>query len=194
MICHRVLLPTNTLCRPFRVYAVDGRSAQNTCRSKSLNERLWNSFLAVRSPVSAKTTYSVAVREFVAVAVLGYECGLTDTGFSDFLSTEITDLDASTCLELVCLVWITLIYSYKAINRWSAIDPVSERMFEKWKGFVKFMVIAYFEKGMAWVPIDRLQLEQTVMMGESEAPAIVAEKARIVFTTLETVAPQFPTL
>jgi len=31
-------------------------------------------------------------------------------------------------------------------------------------------------------------------MGEPEAPAIVAEKARIVFTTLETVAPQFPTL
>ena len=56
------------------------------------------------------------------------------------------------------------------------------------------MVIAYFEKGMIWIPIERLQLEQTAVNGKAESTERIAEKERIVFTTLETVAPQFPSL
>jgi hypothetical protein len=40
---------------------------------------------------------------------------------------------------------------------------------------------AYFDKGFAWFPINRLQLEQTATLGRAEAAPIVAERASLVF-------------
>ena len=34
-----------------------------------------------------------------------------------------------------------------------------------WKGFVSLILIAYFEKRMAWFPVDRLQMEVSAMTG-----------------------------
>ncbi len=48
------------------------------------------------------------------------------------------------------------------------------------------------EKRWAWTPIDRLQMELTAVTGRTERPHVVAEWARVVHTTLEQVAPQFP--
>lgn len=52
----------------------------------------------------------------------------------------------------------------------------------------------YFERRMSWFPIERLQLERAFTTGQSERPDVVAESARIVFTTLEVIAPQFPSM
>jgi hypothetical protein len=40
---------------------------------------------------------------------------------------------------------------------------------------------AYFDKGFAWFPINRLQLEQTATLGRAEPAPVVAERASLVF-------------
>ena len=60
----------------------------------------------------------------------------------------------------------------------------------RWQGFVKLIVTAYFAKRMAWYPLDKLRLEQLVNGLPADPPDIVAERARIVFTTLRFIAPQ----
>lgn len=52
----------------------------------------------------------------------------------------------------------------------------------------------YFERRMSWFPLERLQLERAFTTGQAERPDVVAESARIVFTTLEVIAPQFPSM
>ncbi len=54
------------------------------------------------------------------------------------------------------------------------------------------IVDGYFNRRMAWFPIDRLQMELLAVQGLSAAPHDVAEWARIVYTVLEKVHPQFP--
>eukprot|EP00198_Chlamydomonas_reinhardtii_P005633 XP_001694969.1 predicted protein [Chlamydomonas reinhardtii] len=84
---------------------------------------------------------------------------------------------------------------------------VSEPTFASWRGFVAMIVNGYFERRMAWYPLDRLQLELSAVQvggareeaeeeagnagGRSLPQEVVAEHARIVFTTLEKVYPQF---
>lgn len=73
-----------------------------------------------------------------------------------------------------------------------AAKPVSESTLKSWQGFVSLIVKGYMEKRWAWFPIDRLQMELTAVTGRTERPHVVAEWARVVHTTLEQVAPQFP--
>ena len=61
----------------------------------------------------------------------------------------------------------------------------------QWQGFVALITHAYFEKRMASFPIDRLQLELRVS-GRIERDDTVAEWSRVVYETLNHVAPQFP--
>lgn len=61
----------------------------------------------------------------------------------------------------------------------------------RWQGFVALICNAYFEKRMASFPIDRLQLELRVA-GRMERDDTVAEWSRLVYETLNHVAPQFP--
>ena len=44
-------------------------------------------------------------------------------------------------------------------------DPVSEATMNLWKGFFSLILGAYFEKRMAWFPVDRLQMEVSAMTG-----------------------------
>ena len=62
-----------------------------------------------------------------------------------------------------------------------------------WRGFVSMIVTGYFEKRWAWYPIERLQMELNATSGKSTQPALVSEWAGVVYATLESVAPQFPT-
>lgn len=73
-----------------------------------------------------------------------------------------------------------------------AAKPVSDETMQQWHGFVSLIVKGYIEKRWAWTPIDRLQMELSAVTGRNERPHIVAEWARVVHTTLEQVAPQFP--
>jgi hypothetical protein len=40
---------------------------------------------------------------------------------------------------------------------------------------------AYFHKGYAWYPIDRLQLEQAATLGRVEAAPVVAERMSVIY-------------
>lgn len=44
-------------------------------------------------------------------------------------------------------------------------NPVTDATLELWRGFVSLILSAYFEKRMAWYPVDRLQLEVSAVTG-----------------------------
>lgn len=73
-----------------------------------------------------------------------------------------------------------------------ADNPVTDDTIKEWSGFVSMIVDGYFNRRMAWFPIDRLQMELLAVQGLAAAPHDVAEWARIVYTVLEKVHPQFP--
>ena len=98
-------------------------------------------------------------------------------------------------LTEVGLVWLALTNTNEYMRvkkRWSTTEAVSKDFEHRWSGFVKLITNAYFVKRMAWFPLDRLQLEQMASCSKADSPSIVAERARIVFTTLRLIAPQFP--
>lgn len=76
--------------------------------------------------------------------------------------------------------------------RWSSTPPVSEEMMIQWKGFCAIIANAYYMRGMAWLPVKTLQLEQMAVVGRAEEPSLVASRMRLVFGTLEVVSPQWP--
>ena len=47
---------------------------------------------------------------------------------------------------------------------------------------------------MAWYDVKRLQLEQMAVVGVAEHPSVVNERMRLLFTLLNSVCPQFPTM
>lgn len=98
------------------------------------------------------------------------------------------------CMELVNLVWITLMTAQAGVVRWGTNPAVGEKTLETWGGFVSLIVRAYLERGMSGYPIDRLQTEILLSTGKAAEASLVAERARVVFTTLEAVAPQFPSM
>lgn len=67
-------------------------------------------------------------------------------------------------------VWVTLMLLNKSVTRWSTASPLSEPTLAAWKGFVTMIVDGYFDKRMAWYPIDRLQLELLGTHGLAPAP------------------------
>jgi hypothetical protein len=74
----------------------------------------------------------------------------------------------------------------------AADNPVTDDTIKDWAGFVSMIVDGYFNRRMAWFPIDRLQMELLAVQSLAAPPHDVAEWARIVYTVLEKVHPQFP--
>lgn len=60
-------------------------------------------------------------------------------------------------MSCVCLVWVTLLLS-KGGRRWARSPAVTEPTLALWRGFVTLICTAWFEKRMAWYPLDRLQV------------------------------------
>ncbi len=110
------------------------------------------------------------------------------------------DADDAGCSERVCetvsIVFITLgTLPQGTLKRWGKAEgAVSTRSLQLWRGFCSLISDAYFQKGYAWFPIDRLQLEQAATLGRVEAAPVVAERMSIVYQTLNTVAPRFPSM
>ncbi|KAK9863315.1 hypothetical protein WJX84_001159 [Apatococcus fuscideae] len=154
-------------------------------------------FYAVQQPASYNIRYSEALKAFARSAILAYECGYSE----DMMQQELDGLDthqgrdSTDCTVFLSLVWITIMLApNKSIRRWTQGAPVSDATLAAWRGFVSMIVDGWFEKRWAWYPINRLQMELSVATGRVEKPSVVAEMARIVYTTLETVAPQFPSM
>ncbi|CAL0325858.1 unnamed protein product [Lupinus luteus] len=155
------------------------------------------------------------LKEFITAGVNAYALGCTDEG----LRKELTDMKesgfeieamqnygGSTTLKSKiiseevdeCILWLSIIFitilctPQPTIVRWSSTPPVSDEVKLQWKGFCALIANAYFVKGMAWLPVKNLQLEQTAVMGQAEKPSVVASRMRLVFSTLEVVSPQWP--
>ncbi|XP_047958978.1 uncharacterized protein LOC125204369 [Salvia hispanica] len=155
------------------------------------------------------------LKEFISAGVNAYELGCTDEG----LRKELTDMKESGVeIEAMqtyggntglrssiisqevdeCIMWLSIVFitilctPQPTVVRWSSSPPVSEEMLISWKGFCAIIANAYYMRGMAWLPVKTLQLEQMAVMGCAEEPSLVASRMRLVFSTLEVVSPQWP--
>ncbi|CAF2134026.1 hypothetical protein HID58_013616 [Brassica napus] len=90
-----------------------------------------------------------------------------------------------------CILWLRIVFitilctPQHTIVRWSSTPSVSEETLSKWRGFCAVIANAYYIRGMAWLPVKTLQLEQMAVMGQAEDPSVVASRMRLVFSTLE---------
>lgn len=150
----------------------------------------------VQDPGKAKISYSLALQEFVLAALLSYECGQSEQGLREELRRESGREDDEGDEE--CVLWASLVAltitkaPRRTVKRWSVTQPISVQTEEGWSSFVQAIVDAYFTKGMVWYPIESLRLVQMTSFGYADRAWVVAERARIVFTVLETVYPQYP--
>lgn len=155
------------------------------------------------------------LKEFISAGVNAYALGCTDEG----LRKELMDLkDSGVEIEAMqtfggttslkskilseevdeCILWLSIIFitilctPQPTIVRWSSTPPVSAEIMLQWKGFCALIANAYYTRGMAWLPVKTLQLEQMAVVGSAEEPSVVASRMRLVFSTLEVVSPQWP--
>ncbi|PKI79082.1 hypothetical protein CRG98_000563 [Punica granatum] len=111
-----------------------------------------------------------------------------------------TSLKSKIVLEEIdeCILWVSITFitilctPQPTVVRWSSSPPVSDEILLQWKGFCALIANAYYIRGMAWLPVKTLQLEQMAVMGHAEEPSVVASRMRLVFSTLEVVSPQWP--
>lgn len=114
-------------------------------------------------------------------------------GGSTSLKSRISSEEVDECILWLSITFITILCTPQpTIVRWSAAPPVTEEILLQWKGFCAIIANAYFMRGMAWLPVKTLQLEQLAVVGHAEEPSVVASRMRLVFSTLEVVSPQWP--
>ncbi|OIS99404.1 PREDICTED: uncharacterized protein LOC109231044 [Nicotiana attenuata] len=133
-------------------------------------------------------------KELIALKESGAEIGAMETyGGSTTLKSKISSEEVDECIMWLSIIFITILCTPQpTIVRWSSTPSVSDEMIVQWKGFCAIIANAYFVRGMAWLPVKTLQLEQMAVAGHAEEPSLVASRMRLVFTTLEVVSPQWP--
>lgn len=155
------------------------------------------------------------LKEFIRAGVNAYALGCTGEGLRKELinlkesGLEIeamqsyggnTSVESKILYEEVeeCILWLSIIFitilctPQPTVVRWSSTPPVSEDTLLLWKGFCAIIANAYYVRGMAWLPVKTLQMEQMAVTGHSEEPSVVASRMSLVFSTLEVVSPQWP--
>ncbi|XP_072990940.1 uncharacterized protein [Typha latifolia] len=155
------------------------------------------------------------LKEFISAGVNAYALGCTDEGLRKELmdmkdsGDEIEDLQTfggGTSVKFKifseevheCILWLSIVFitilctPQPTVIRWSSTPPVSTEILHQWKGFCALIANAYYIRGMAWLPVKTLQLEQMAVIGRSEEPSVVASRMILVFSTLEVVSPQWP--
>lgn len=155
------------------------------------------------------------LKEFISAGVNAYALGCTDEGLrkelndmkesgveieamqryggNTSLKSKIIAEEADECILWLSILFITILCTPQpTIIRWSSTPPVSDEVRLQWKGFCAIIANAYFMRGMAWLPVKTLQLEQMAVVGRAEEPSVVASRMRLVFSTLEVVSPQWP--
>ncbi|CAO2842514.1 unnamed protein product [Amaranthus hypochondriacus] len=148
------------------------------------------------------------LKEFIKAGVNAYALGCTDEslrkelicmmetgieieamknyGGSTSLKSKILSKEVDECILWLSIIFITILCTPQpTIVRWSASPPVSEDVLHQWKGFCEIIANAYYLKGMAWLPVKILQLEQMAVAGHAEEPSIVASRMSLIFSTLE---------
>ncbi|XP_073124733.1 uncharacterized protein [Henckelia pumila] len=155
------------------------------------------------------------LKEFIIAGVNAYALGCTDEGLrkeladmkesgveieamkayggSTSLKYKIVSQEIDECILWLGIVFITILCTPQpTVVRWSSTPSVSDKMLLQWKGFCAIIANAYYMRGMAWLPVKTLQMEQMAVTGNAEEPSVVASRMRLVFSTLEVVSPQWP--
>ncbi|XP_028087425.1 uncharacterized protein LOC114288139 isoform X3 [Camellia sinensis] len=148
------------------------------------------------------------LKEFISAGVNAYALGCTDEGLrkelidmkeSGFEIEAMQNYGGNTSLKSKifseeideCILWLSILFitilctPQPTIVRWSSTPPVSDEILHQWKGFCAIIANAYYVRGMAWLPVKTLQLEQMAVVGQAEEPSVVASRMRLVFSTLE---------
>eukprot|EP00850_Spirogloea_muscicola_P009831 SM000056S17949 [mRNA] locus=s56:247436:254711:- [translate_table: standard] len=153
-------------------------------------------------------------QEFVRAGVTAYSVGCTEEGLRKEL--EVLDLperprldraDEGPAVQLgcrlapeevrECILWLALVFitimgiPRTMVLRWSSTSAVSADALLQWRGFTQLIINAYYNQGMAWFSIPRLQMEQLAVVGEAEEASIVADRMRLIFATLEVIEPRW---
>ncbi|VVA33227.1 PREDICTED: LOC110103253 isoform [Prunus dulcis] len=133
-------------------------------------------------------------KELVDMKESGVEIeGMQSYGGTTSLKSKIASEEVEECILWLSIIFITILCTPQpTIVRWSSTPPVSDEERLKWKGFCALIANAYYVRGMAWLPVKTLQLEQMAVVGHAEEPSVVASRMRLVFSTLEVVSPQWP--
>ncbi|XAR65663.1 hypothetical protein NMG60_11009842 [Bertholletia excelsa] len=133
-------------------------------------------------------------KELISMKDSGFEIeGMQSYGRSISLKSKIFSSEIDECILWLSVIFITILCTPQpTIVRWSSTPPVSDEILLQWKGFCAIIANAYFMRGMAWLPVKTLQLEQMATMGHAEEPSVVSSRMRLVFSTLEVVSPQWP--
>ncbi|XP_024467561.1 uncharacterized protein LOC18111216 isoform X2 [Populus trichocarpa] len=133
-------------------------------------------------------------KELTAIRESGDEIeALQNYGGSTSVKSKIFAEEVDECILWLSIIFITILCTPQpTIVRWSSTPPVSDDIRLQWKGFCAIIANAYYMRGMAWLPVKTLQLEQMAVSGRAEEPSVVASRMRLVFSTLEVVSPQWP--
>eukprot|EP00775_Hariotina_reticulata_P002409 gene2409-2713_t len=191
-------------CKGQRRYTVSQAMPSSTPVVRELPTKVAETFYVVQDPALFNTSYSDALLRFVDAAILAYECGMNEDSlrhelqvYKESLEQQMAPpgmaLNEDGCMLGAKIVWITLMET-RSVRRWAAYNPVTDDTLAEWSGFVTMIVDGYFNRRLAWFPIERLQLELAAVQGVAVPPHDVAEWARIVYTVLEKVHPQFPAM
>ncbi|KAK9833385.1 hypothetical protein WJX81_000536 [Elliptochloris bilobata] len=148
----------------------------------------------MQDPAGHDTRYATALQNFTRSSILAFECNWSEASLERELA------DHPECSLFCCIIWLTLLQlPRKTVPHFQlpssvvgAGVTVSAETTAQWGGFVCLIVFAYLEKRWAWYNLERLQLEILVSSGRAVPPAAVAELAQLVYTTLNQVAPQWP--
>ncbi|KAL1213263.1 hypothetical protein V5N11_022679 [Cardamine amara subsp. amara] len=155
------------------------------------------------------------LKEFISAGVNAYALGCTDEDLRKELmamkesgleiermesyhgstqtKSKISLSEVDECILWLSIVFITILCTPQpTVVRWSSTPSVSDEILNKWRGFCAVIANAYYIRGMAWLPVKTLQLEQMAVTGQAEEPSVVASRMRLVFSTLEVVSPQWP--
>ncbi|KAI4365475.1 hypothetical protein MLD38_021457 [Melastoma candidum] len=155
------------------------------------------------------------LKEFISAGVNAYALGCTSEGLRDELAdlkesgveieamqisgrntnvkTKIFSEQIDECILWLGIIFITILCTPQpTVIRWSSVSPVPDELLVQWKGFCAIIANAYYIRGMAWLPVKKLQLEQMAIMGYAEDTSVVASRMRLVFSTLEVVSLHWP--
>nr|GLL45640.1 uncharacterized protein LOC109169681 [Ipomoea trifida] len=204
-------LSQNSTLRTWLCHSQDAISPENEYRS-SRNIAI---SLFKRYKYFAERGGGDNLKEFISAGVNAYALGCTDEGLrkelialkesgveieamqtyggSTSLKSKIFSSEVDECILWLSIIFITILCTPQpTIVRWSSTPPVSDEMMVQWKGFCAIIANAYFMRGMAWLPVKTLQLEQMAVVGQAEEASVVASRMGLVFSTLEVVSPQWP--
>lgn len=169
-----------------------------------------------KSVVQGGFTHNLHASDFINAGVTAYAVGCT----TEDLRKELLNIGASGELEDTttavsrgavgikskltaeeveeCILWTSILFitilctPQPTVVRWSSSPPVTAEAQGQWRGFCELISKAYYERGMAWMSVKTLQMEQMAVTGYAEEQSLVADRMRLVFATLEVVSPQWP--